>query len=110
VAQKLLDAPIIGGGSAQAEGGGGGGGGSQRSKKCPPPRAARTVRKWQLNGWFPALFGLEIAKNSVFRSKVLNKIYPKTFIEEYINFTIFCYLRHCGVIPVQILYAPRRPD
>ncbi len=23
------------------------------------------------------------------------------FIKEYINFKIFCYLRHCGFIPVQ---------
>jgi hypothetical protein len=29
------------------------------------------------NGWFPALFGLKIAENAVFHSKVLNKIYSQ---------------------------------
>jgi hypothetical protein len=29
------------------------------------------------NSWFPAVYGLKIAKNAVFRSKVLNKIYSQ---------------------------------
>jgi hypothetical protein len=57
-AQKLLGALTIGRGSART---GGGGGGSQRSQIRP----------------FPALLGLEIAKNAIFHTKVLNKIYSR---------------------------------
>ncbi len=39
-----------------------------------------------------------------------NKIYSKDFFEKYINFTIFPYLRCCGVIPVQSCGSPIRPQ
>jgi hypothetical protein len=32
------------------------------------------------------------------------------FFEECINFLIFCYLRHCGVIPVQSLRSHIHPQ
>jgi hypothetical protein len=35
---------------------------------------------------------------------------PELFFEEYIGFRIFCYLRHCGVIPVQSFRSHIRPQ
>jgi hypothetical protein len=90
VAQKLLGAPTIGGGSAWA---GGGGGGSKRRQISP--QSAEIYRNSAENRQFSTLFGLKIAKNAIFRSKVFNKM----SCEEYIK--ICSYLRHFGVIPVQ---------
>jgi hypothetical protein len=64
---KLLGAPTMGGGSAQA---GVGGGGSYISQICPHAERRK-------NGWFCILFGFKIAKNTVFHSKVLSKIYSQ---------------------------------
>jgi hypothetical protein len=96
VAQKLLGAPTIGGESARPRGGSGG---SQRSQRSLPSRPK--CKKRQKNGRFPALTELKIAKNAVFYFKALYKIYSQDLLEEYINFKNFCYLRRCGVIPVQ---------
>ncbi len=71
-ASELLGAPTMGGGSAQS---GGGGGGGHRSQISPPSRLKYT--KMAKNGWFRAHFGLSIAENAVFHSKVLNKIYSR---------------------------------
>jgi hypothetical protein len=70
----------------------------------PPCRLKCT--KTEKNRRFPKLFGLQTAKNTVFRLKVLNKIYV---FKEYISFKIFCYFRHCGVIPVQSFGSHIRP-
>ncbi len=50
------------------------------------------------NGQFPALIELKITENAIFCSKILYKIYSKDVFEEYINFKIFRYFRHCGVL------------
>ncbi len=44
-----------------------------------PPEINKKLGK---NGWFPAFFGLEITKNAVFCSKVLNKINSQDFLED----------------------------
>jgi hypothetical protein len=65
------------------------------------------------NGQFLAHIDLKIAESAIFHSKVLHKIYSKDVFEEYINFKIFRFLRHCGVIPVQSSGAylpPSHPD
>jgi hypothetical protein len=50
-------------------------------------------------GRFPTLFGLKIAENAFFCSKVFNKMQFKDFfLMEYLNFETFRYLKHCGVI------------
>ncbi len=41
------------------------------------------------------------AKTPFFAKKYFTRHTPETFFQEYINFKIFCVLRHCGVIPVQ---------
>ncbi len=45
-------------------------------------KAARNRQKRQKNRRFRARFGLKIAKNAVFRSKVLNKIYSRDVFRE----------------------------
>ncbi len=104
VAQELLGAPTIGGGSVRP---GGGGGGSQRSQtsllSCRV--CAKTAPKQQ----FPSLIDL-LTKTPFFFLKVLNKIYFHDDFEEYINFKIFCFLWHCGVIPVQSFRSHIRPQ
>jgi hypothetical protein len=51
-------------------------------------------------GGFPRFLALKSPKMPFFALKYLIRYTPKMFYEEYINFNIFCYLRHCGVIPV----------
>jgi hypothetical protein len=63
-----------------------------------------------LNGRFPTLIDLKIAKNAVLYLKLVNKIYSRDFFEEYMNFKIFCYLRLGGVIPVQSFGSNIRPQ
>jgi hypothetical protein len=94
-AQKLLGAPTIGRGIAWA---GGGGGGSQRSQIHT--HAAHNVRKRQKKGSFEHFLAYKFPKTLFFAQKFLTRYNPETFFEEYINFNIFCYLRHCGVIPI----------
>ncbi len=90
----LLGALTIGRGSAQS---GGGGGGGHRSQIILPnrPKYTKTAKKRRLC----AHFGLLIAGNAVFCSKVLNKIHMLTirFSEEHMNFKTH-YLSHCRVI------------
>jgi hypothetical protein len=62
---------------------------------------AKIHKNGSKNGQFPTLIDLKIAENTVFHSKIPNKIYSQFFFKEYINFKIFHYLRQCGVIPVQ---------
>jgi hypothetical protein len=69
VAPELFGAPTIGGESAQPVGGGGE---IHRSKISLSSRPKYT--KTAKNGRFKVLFSLYIAKNTVFCSKVLNKI------------------------------------
>ncbi len=53
-----------------------------------------------------------------FAQKSFKRYTPETIFEEYINFKIFCVLRHCGVVSVQSFrsymklytYTPRRLD
>jgi hypothetical protein len=97
-APELLGALTIGGGSARPWGDDGGSPRSQISLlSCP--KCTKTAK----NGLFHTLFGLEVAKNAVFHSKVLNKIYSRDFFKEYINFQIFHYLSHCGVNLFKVL-------
>jgi hypothetical protein len=92
-AQKLLGSPTIVGGRAQA---GGGGGGSQIR-----PHAARNLRKQlKKTAGFTHFLSCKSSKTLFFTQNYLTKYTPGMFFEEYINFKTFCYLRHCGVIPV----------
>jgi hypothetical protein len=97
-AQELLGTPTVAGGSAPS---GGGGEGSLRRHLSPQP--AEIYKIGAEKGQFPALFGLKIMKTPFFAQKYLIRYTPKMFFEEYINFTNFSYLRHCGVVPVQSL-------
>jgi hypothetical protein len=91
----LLGALTIGGGSAQPRGGGGG---SQRSQISLQSRP-----EYRKTASFPRVLTLKLPKTTFFTEKHLTKYTPKMFFEEYINFKIFCYLRHYGVITVQSL-------
>jgi hypothetical protein len=71
-AQKLVGAPTIRGGSARAGGGGGG-----RLRRQISPQLAENHKNGMEIRRFHALFALKIAKKTVFRSKVLNKVYSK---------------------------------
>jgi hypothetical protein len=73
------------------------------------PMPPEMYKNSENTGSFPALFGLLNAENAIFHSKVLTRYTPETFFEEYVNFEIFCYLRHCGVIPVQSFRIHVRP-
>jgi hypothetical protein len=70
-----------------------------REWKKPPSHPGKQRRKQVA----PTLLDLKIAKNAIFDSIVLGKI-SKMFFEEQMNDKIFCYLRRCGVIPVQSLH------
>jgi hypothetical protein len=73
-------------------------------------KAARTIQRLK-NGQFPALSDLKNAKNAFFYLKVLNKIYfQDKFLRNTLFLKIFCYLRRCGVIPVQSFKSHIRPQ
>jgi hypothetical protein len=61
-------------------------------------------------GGFAHFLAYKSPKTPLFRSKVRNKIYSETFFEEYNNFKIFHYLKHCGVIPVQSFRSHIHPQ
>jgi hypothetical protein len=65
------------------------------------PLLAEIHKNGAKNVRFPALFGLKIAENAVFSSKVLIKIYSEYVFSGKHYFKIFCYLRRCGNMPVQ---------
>jgi hypothetical protein len=69
-AQELLGAPTIAGGSALA---GGSGGGSLRRQISPQP--AKIYKNGAEKRAVSSTFWLKHQENTVFRSKVLNKIY-----------------------------------
>ncbi len=102
-ASELLGAPTIGGGCPVR---GWWWRGSQKSNK---PSKLPEIYKNNKNGRFRARFGLVIAENAVFHSKVLNKIYSQDIFEEYINFKTVHNLSHCGFIPVQSFGSHIRP-
>ncbi len=112
MAQEQLGALTIGGGSARLSGGGGG---SQISLPSRPKCTNRNENGANSAG-IPALIDLKIAENAVFFIlKYLTKYLPETFFEEYMNFKIFCYLRHCGVTVyllkvLDVIYAPSHLD
>jgi hypothetical protein len=58
---------------------------------------------------FCARFGLQIAKNAVFCSKVLNKIYSQDIFRGIHEFW-YHYLSHCRVIPLQSFRSHKRPQ
>ncbi len=55
-------------------------------------------------------YWLKKCQNAILNYNYLTKYTPKTFFEEYINFTNFCYLRRCGVIPGQSFGSHIRPQ
>jgi hypothetical protein len=75
---------------------GGGGGGSQKSQIRP--HVPQNVRKQQKNGDFVHFSAYKLLKSPFFAQKYLTRYTTKTFFKEYINFEIFVYLRHCGVM------------
>jgi hypothetical protein len=102
-AKEVLGEQTIGG--AQA---GGCGGGCQRSRISP--NSARNVRKQRKYWRFPEILAYKSPKTPFFAQKYLTRYTQKMFFEEYINFKIFHYLRHCGVIPVQSFESHIRPQ
>jgi hypothetical protein len=84
------------GGSARPKGGGGG---SHRSQISLPghPKYTKTAKKRAIS------HTCKLPKTPFFIQKYLTRYIPEMFFEEYINFKIFNYLSHCGVIPVQSL-------
>ncbi len=72
-----------------------------------PPCQSKFTKTALKRGGFLHLVKEESPKTPFFRSKVLTR---KMIFEEYINFKIFCYLRHCGVIPVQSFGSPICPQ
>jgi hypothetical protein len=103
-AQKLLGAPTISGRSAR---GGGGGGGSERSQIRPHAMYINSKKM----GSFAHFLANESQKMPLYAQKYITRSTPGTFLEEYINFINFHYLRHCGVIHVlEFIYAPSHPD
>jgi hypothetical protein len=95
MAQELLCVPIIGRGSARPEGGGEGNQISQISLPSRPECTKTAPKRLVLHTFCPK----NRKKRHFFNLKVLYKIYSRDFFEKYINFTIFRYLRRCGVIP-----------
>jgi hypothetical protein len=64
---------------------------------------------------FPHLLLKNHRKRHFITEKYLTKYTPETFFEEYINFTIFCYFRRCGVICtfskiLEVISASSRTD
>jgi hypothetical protein len=49
-------------------------------------------------------------KTPFFAQKYLTRYTPETSFEQYINFKIFRYFGHCGVIPVQSFGRHLRPQ
>jgi hypothetical protein len=78
VAQKLFGALTIDGGVP------GQGVAVEEFMLANKPPAGQNSQNGAKKGWFCKLFGLKIAKNVVFRSKILNKIYSQDVFEEYI--------------------------
>jgi hypothetical protein len=52
-------------------------------------------------GGFVLFLAFKLPKTPFCIQKYVTRYTPKMFFKEYINFTIFCVLRHCGVIPLQ---------
>ncbi len=97
-APELLDEPNIGGGSALP---GGGGGGSQRNQKSLPsrPECTKTAKKQPV---FHTYWLKKTPKSLFLLKSTLQNILPRRFLRIVILILIFfCFLRHCGVIPVQ---------
>jgi hypothetical protein len=57
--------------------------------------------KGKKTGCFTHFLAYKSPKMPFFTQKYLRRYIPEKFFEEYINFEIFHYLSHCGVIPVQ---------
>jgi hypothetical protein len=61
-------------------------------------------------GGFSLFLAYKSLKTPFFAQKYLTRYTPEMFFEEYISFKIFCYLRHCRVIPVQNFGSHIRPQ
>jgi hypothetical protein len=96
----------MGGGSAQP-GDGGGESNSSQISLLSSPKYAKTAKK---TGAFTYLSTYKSPKTPFFALKYLTRYNLETFFEEYINFKIFHYLSHCGVIPVQSFGSHIRPQ
>ncbi len=105
-APELLGAPTIGGGSARL---GGGGGEIHRSHiylhSCT--KWPKTAKKREVSRTF---WPINRRKRRFSALKYLTRYTHETFFEEYINFKIFSYLSHCGVIPVRSFGSHIRPQ
>jgi hypothetical protein len=63
-----------------------------------PPRIYENGKQ---TGGFAHFLAFKAPKTPFFAQKHLRKYTPETFFEESTISKIFCYLRHCGVMPVQ---------
>jgi hypothetical protein len=73
----------------------------RESKESNTPSCRPECTKTAKNSSFAHFLAYKLPKTQFFAQKYLTRYTPKTFFEEYINFKIFSYLRHCGVIHVQ---------
>jgi hypothetical protein len=64
--------------------------------------SARNVQKLEKMGGFAHILAYKLTKMLFFAKKYSTRYTPDNFFEEYINLKNVCYLRHCGIIPVQI--------
>jgi hypothetical protein len=73
----------------------------RESNESDVPPCRQKCMETAENGRFCDFLANKLLKMSFFAQKYSTRYTPKTFFEEYINFKNFCYLRHCGVLPVQ---------
>jgi hypothetical protein len=64
------------------------------------PMLPRMYKNGKKTGGFAHFLAYKLPKTLFFAQKFLTRYTPETFFKEYINFKIFCYFRHCGVIPI----------
>ncbi len=79
----------------------------QKSNK--PSKLPEIYENGEKTGGFTHFLAYKLPKILFFYQQYLTRYIPKTFFEEYINFKMFHYLSHCGVIPVQSLGSHIRP-
>ncbi len=81
---------------------------SQKSYKLS--QQYEIAKNGEKTGGFAHVLAYDSPKTPFFALKYLTRYTHETFFEEYIYFTIFCNLSHCGVIPVRSFGSHIRPQ